>query len=106
MFLQENIEAVLVFAGVSLTVVGVITGHLLTSRAAGKANEHTLIDQLQEELKDYRAESSNRASKQDERLERLENHGTLYREYIHELRDHIDREVGPPSPPWPVDVPR
>lgn len=38
------------------------------------------------------------------RLSCLEAREKVLRDYAHELRMHIERELGPPAPPWPDDV--
>ena len=38
------------------------------------------------------------------RLSCLEAREKVLRDYAHELRMHIEHELGPPAPPWPDDV--
>ncbi len=38
------------------------------------------------------------------RLSCLEAREKVLRDYAHQLRMHIERELGPPAPPWPDDV--
>lgn len=116
--------AVLSFAGTGLLAGAAIVGHLLSARAQKRAatvqseaaqasRENNLIDQLQEELVAYRAETATRAAEQDRRLNTLEEkNGILidrndrYRDLLHKHRAHIWDKLPPPPPEWPEDLPR
>ncbi|UOQ58545.1 hypothetical protein MUN78_06905 [Leucobacter allii] len=76
------------------------------ARSAQKSAEHLMIDQLQEELKGYRAASDARATAQDERMNRLEQYSDGYRSHAHELRSWIWDGRPPPPPPWPEGLPK
>ena len=111
-------------AGVMLVVIGGIVGSVLTNRVATRAartaaiateksGENQLIDQLQEELgghrkiaEDVRQAADRRATVQDERMNRLDQLATGYRDHAHELRSHIWDGKPPPPPEWPADLPR
>lgn len=95
--------------GLLIAVVGsggVWLGAISSGRAAKKSGENTLIDQLQEELKTYREDAGRRATAQDERMNRLEQHIDGYRDYAHTLRAHIYDGKQPPPPEWPAGLPR
>lgn len=91
-----------------------------TVAVAEKSSEQSMIDQLQEELSGYRAmaeanrkAADDRATAQDQRMERIEHENDLlrreregYRSYAHVLRDHIIEELPPPPPAWPQNLPR
>lgn len=116
--------ALLSFGGVLLTAIGAFGGHWLTRKSSHEAtktqaesqkrsDEHLLIDQLQEELKSYRDEArerahaaDNRATAQDERMNRLERYSDGYRSHAHELRAWIFDGKQPPPPPWPEGLPK
>lgn len=100
-------------AGAALTVIGGIVGAIIASRgqrrvgdiaakaatdAAKKSAEESLIDQLQEELARYRAQT-------DVRLEKLELENRAYRQFLFVQRDHM-LEHGVTPPPWPDTLPR
>jgi hypothetical protein len=89
---------------------GVWLGSILSARAATtasrKAGEHSLIDQLQEELTGYRLTADRRSTIQDERMTRLDGLVDGYRNYVHLLRAHIYSGKAPPPPTWPEDLPR
>ena len=71
---------------------------ILTGRRDKKSAENMLIDQLQEELKDFRTETN-------DRLKKLESENTAYRRYVFQLIDHINASGFTPLP-WPDDIPR
>ena len=71
---------------------------ILTGRRDKKSAENLLIDQLQEELKDFRIETN-------ERLKKLEAENTSYRRYVFQLIDHSNAHGITPLP-WPDDIPR
>ena len=71
---------------------------VLTGRRDRKSAENQLIDQLQEELKDFRQQTN-------ERLQKLEMENTAYRRYVFQLLDHINVSGITPLP-WPADIPR
>lgn len=68
------------------------------AESAALTAQNLLIDQLQEELKRFRART-------DERLSKLEAENTAYRRALIEHRDYmVDHQLQPPT--WPVDIPR
>ena len=71
---------------------------ILTGRRDKKSAENLLIDQLQEELKDFRIETN-------DRLKKLEAENTSYRRYVFQLIDHSNAHGITPLP-WPDDIPR
>ena len=71
---------------------------ILTGRRDRNSAENLLIDQLQEELKDFRIETN-------DRLKKLESENTAYRRYVFQLIDHINASGITPLP-WPDDIPR
>ena len=71
---------------------------ILTGRRDRKSAENQLIDQLQEELKDFREQTN-------DRLKKLEQENTGYRRYVFQLIDHINISGITPLP-WPDDIPR
>lgn len=71
---------------------------ILTGRRDRKSAENVLIDQLQEELQRYRAET-------DRRLEKLERENNAYRRFVFALIDHSNTHGITPLP-WPDDLPR
>lgn len=84
-----------------------------TAAVAEKSNEQQLIDQLQEELKDHRAEQGDRTARLEERIQKVDdrNHELMqereaYRNHAHELRSHIWDGKPPPPPNWPEGLPR
>lgn len=110
---QETINGLLVLAAAALTVIGGIAGAVIASRAqrrggdiaakaaieaAKKSSEESLIDQLQEELARYRAQT-------DQRLAKLELENRAYRQFLFVQRDHM-LEHGVTPPPWPDTLPR
>ena len=71
---------------------------LLTGRRDRKSAENQLIDQLQEELTDFRLQTN-------ARLKKLEAENTGYRRYVFQLIDHSNAHGIQPLP-WPDDIPR
>jgi len=108
--------------GSVLLVGGGLVGSVLTYRVTKRANEtaadtanrsaeNVLIDQLQEELTQYRAENNLRATGQDRRMQTLDERivvvtteRDILRDYAHQLRSDIQNEKPPPPTPWPVGV--
>lgn len=94
-----------------VTVIGVVLGHMVTSKSAKRTSEQQFIDQLQEELSRYRFTADARATVQNERIERIERQNKelteerdTLRSYAHDLRGHIFDGKPPPPPTWPADV--
>lgn len=109
--------ALMALGGVLLTAAGALGGSWLARRSSREATklqaqvaqrtaEHTLIDQLQEELKGFRESAERRATAQDERMNRLEHYMDEYRTYAHDLRAWIFDEKPPPPPAWPEGLPK
>ena len=71
---------------------------LVTGRRDQKSAENQLIDQLQEELKEFRLQTN-------QRLNKLETENTAYRRYVFQLVDHSNAHGITPLP-WPDDIPR
>jgi hypothetical protein len=71
---------------------------LVTGRRDRKSAENQLIDQLQEELTQFRVQTN-------ERLQLLEKENSAYRRYVFQLIDHINASGFVPLP-WPDDIPR
>lgn len=105
----EIFVALLALGGVALTTAGVVIGAVVSGRAQKRAAkvqaaanqstaENALIDQLQEELVAFRAETQRR-------LDRLEEENRGYRAFIGVQRDHMAAH-GIPLPPWPEGLPR
>jgi hypothetical protein len=108
--------------GTMLLVGGGVAGSWMTNRNARRANataavvadrsaENDLIDQLQEELIQYRLENNARATGQDVRMQTLENRNIqmtterdILRDYAHQLRSDIFDEKPPPPADWPDGV--
>jgi ribulose kinase len=44
------------------------------------------------------------AEKRDARIERLERRDRAWADYVHALRKHIEKRLGPPPPEWPADL--
>lgn len=111
-------------AGVVLASLGAWFGAALARKSAKEStaaqiaanqssNEQLMIDQLQEELAGYRREAveagrlaAERATAQDERMNRLERYSDGYRSHAHELRSWIWDGRQPPPPPWPEGLPK
>lgn len=90
---QETI-AIIVLVGVLFTAVtGVVTA-LLTSRQ--KALEVALND-TRAELAATRAE----VEANEKRIAKLERRDRAWANYVHKLRAHIEKRLGPPPPDWP-----
>jgi hypothetical protein len=92
-------------------------GVWLTQRSARHKNSsdvtQQIIDQLQENHQNDRAdwgrekESLNaRQSRLEARLERAESVSRLLLDYVSQLRHHIDSGSPPPPPPYPQGWPR
>jgi siroheme synthase (precorrin-2 oxidase/ferrochelatase) len=108
--------------GTVLLVAGGVVGSVLTNRVAKRANEtasvavsrsaeNDLIDQLQEELSQYRRENNERATGQDLRMQTLEDRNfeitterDILRDYAHQLRADIFSSKPPPPAEWPPGV--
>lgn len=71
---------------------------ILTGRRDRKSAENQLIDQLQEELKEFRIETNGR-------LKKLEAENVAYRRYLFQLIDQFNSHGITPIP-WPDDIPR
>jgi hypothetical protein len=71
---------------------------VLTGRRDRRSGENLLIDQLQEELAQFRIETN-------ARLKKLEAENTSYRRYVFQLIDHSNAHGITPLP-WPDDIPR
>ena len=71
---------------------------VLTGRRDRKSAENLLIDQLQEELAEFRKQTNGR-------LLKLEQENTAYRRYVFQLIDHSNAHGITPLP-WPDDIPR
>ena len=71
---------------------------ILTGRRDRNSAENQLIDQLQEELADFRRQTN-------DRLQKLETENNAYRRYVFQLIDHINASGITPLP-WPDDIPR
>lgn len=109
-------------AATVLVSTGTVIGYVLNSKsqkratevqaeAGKKSAEQVMIDQLQEELTEYRAAAGARATAQDQRMERIESQNIeitqerdKLRGYAHELRGHIYDGSKPPPPAWPTGV--
>jgi hypothetical protein len=78
---------------------------ILTGRRDRKSSENQLIDQLQEELSRFRAQTEKRAEETERRLVSLEKENTGYRRYVFQLIDHANAHGINPLP-WPDDIPR
>lgn len=89
-----------------VTLAGVLINAVVSRRKNQADSENSLIDQLQEELKTYRADAERRATAQDERMNRLEVMVDGYRTYARELRSHIWGRKEPPPPEWPAGLPQ
>lgn len=70
----------------------------LTGRRDRNSAENQLIDQLQEELAEFRRQTN-------DRLQKLETENNAYRRYVFQLIDHINVSGITPLP-WPDDIPR
>ena len=108
--------------GTVLLVGGGIAGSVMTNRVAKRANEtapvavnrsaeNVFIDQLQEELAQYREENNARATEQDRRMQTLEDRNLeitverdILRDYAHQLRSDIYNQKEPPPTDWPAGV--
>lgn len=121
------IEALLGLLGTVLLVAGTVFGHVMSTRAQKRAarvqaeaqqaataaqvdetkvtGQDRLIDQLQEELKRYRAANDDRVGKLEERVQELTDENRAYRAFIGVQRDHMAHH-GVPLPPWPEGLPR
>lgn len=109
-------------AGSVLLFGGGLVGSILTYRVTRRANEtaadtaersaeNVLIDQLQEELGQYRVENNARATEQDRRMQSLEERNLevtterdILRDYAHQLRSDIYNQKEPPPTEWPAGV--
>ena len=108
--------------GTVLLVGGGMAGSAMTNKVAKRANEtasvavsrsaeNDLIDQLQEELSQYRIENNERATGQDRRMQTLEDRNLeitterdILRDYAHQLRSDILSSKPPPPAAWPEGV--
>ena len=108
--------------GTVLLVGGGMAGSAMTNKVAKRANEtasvavsrsaeNDLIDQLQEELSQYRIENNERATGQDRRMQTLEDRNLeitterdILRDYAHQLRSDILSSKPPPPAEWPAGV--
>jgi siroheme synthase (precorrin-2 oxidase/ferrochelatase) len=108
--------------GTVLLVGGGMAGSAMTNKVAKRANEtasvavsrsaeNDLIDQLQEELSQYRIENNERATGQDRRMQTLEDRNIeitterdILRDYAHQLRSDIFSSKPPPPAEWPPGV--
>lgn len=115
-------------AGTVITGLLALLGIYLSVRQSGRTTKTTdaqqIIDQLQEELtrvesrcKDDLARSETRHREEIGKLEarmvdmastmgRLEDREHVLEDYAQALRHHIDQQMGPPPPSWPVELTR
>lgn len=87
--------------GVALTVLGTLAAAYLTYRVSNRKlrvdSGQQMIDQLQEDIKELRAERV----KDGVRISALERVQRIQGDYIGQLRRHIADGNPPPPPPWP-----
>jgi polyphosphate kinase len=120
--MPEWLPLVGTIVGSVLLFAGGIVGSILTYRVTKRANEtasvavsrsaeNDLIDQLQEELAQYREENNARATVQDRRMQTLEDRNLeitterdKLRDYAHQLRSDIFSAKPPPPTAWPEGI--
>lgn len=99
----------------TLTLLGVVISKRAQERQSAADRAVELIDDYRQQTLDARADAQKaikdvRATlaQQDEaitdlrrRLNLVEARERVLLDYAHRLRAHIDRELGPPAPPWP-----
>jgi cell division protein FtsB len=85
----------------ALALVGVLAGVYATYRASNRKlksdGPHQMIDQLQEDVRELRAERAATAA----RVSALESTKRRQEDYIAALRRHIADHQPPPPPAWP-----
>ncbi|MGO2111643.1 MAG: hypothetical protein ACTH31_08525 [Pseudoclavibacter sp.] len=105
--------AVIAVGGPIMAAAAAVLTAVLQARRSTRTDTHLLVDQLQEELADYRKTSDRRSADQGVRVTRLEERleeerarADAYRSHAHALRAHIFDQKPPPPPTWPIDLPR
>jgi len=81
----------------AVAIVGGLGGWLAKRAPTVGSREMALIDQLQEDANQLRAD----AKRLSEVITGLETRERRLGDYIATLRLHIDTGQGPPAPPWP-----
>lgn len=99
----------------ALALIGVLRSVRAQQEKAAGDRAVELIDEYRkskeeakQDARDLEARLDKRISEQDQaiadlrrRLNLVEARERVLLDYAHRLRAHIDRELGPPAPPWP-----
>lgn len=80
-----------------MALAGTIGTAVLAARQ--KATEALLREQ-REALADLREQ----VAANEARIEKLERRDRAWANYVHKLRAHIEKRLGPPPPEWPVGL--
>jgi hypothetical protein len=99
------VDPVIGVAGAVLTLIGVIVSAVVTRRGSDRKlktdSSQQMIDQLQEEIRELRAERTKDRERDDRRYVALERTVRIQGDYIGSLRRHIADGHPPPPPPFP-----
>lgn len=118
----EMISSILSFTGAIIVGYLTLAGARNATKSQARESEATRNAELINRWRDYAQYANQRTAEVEarltarldeqgaiikqlqQRLSSLEERELLLRTYAEDLRNHIDRGIGPPPPPWPSNL--